>query len=310
MGEGCTKFYICSGLHFYLSFSAMTQSFPLDVEPHVQSGVSWERPKLCPISWAIVEARPIGFSLWSWRRKMNQYHLHRPSWWTRVRHHYSHLIHASRVSGAHGELICQSDCFSFKISPAVKDKNAPSGQAGGIAAVKTSAQMSILTSQTGRCRASPSAGGRPDATPGTCPAWLLNCGWCRWGLCSTKSPTPPAGRGCSDADTAAGGGGDGQEQMCWETSNILNSWTQTHLIDVIHDSEDTGFSIASIFCILQEKRRQICQIYSAMRVKFYLKWDVITSALSTTTYSSTNLWGPGVGFDFWKETQKNLWNTR
>lgn len=79
---------------------------------------------------------------------------------------------------------------------------------------------------------------------------------------------------------------------------------------MIHDSEDTGFSIASIFFILQEKRRRMCQIYSAMRVKFYLKWDVITSALSTTTYSSTNLWGPGVGFDFWKETQKNLWNTR
>lgn len=73
---------------------------------------------------------------------------------------------------------------------------------------------------------------------------------------------------------------------------------------MIHDSEDTGFSIASIFFILQEKRRRMCQIYSAMRVKFYLKWDVITSALSTTTYSSTNLWGPGVGFDFWKETQK------
>lgn len=78
---------------------------------------------------------------------------------------------------------------------------------------------------------------------------------------------------------------------------------------MIHDSEDTGFSIASIFFILQEKRRRMCQIYSAMRVKFYLKWDVITSALSTTTYSSTNLWGPGVGFDFWKETQKKLWNT-
>lgn len=197
-----------------MSFSAMTQSFPLKVEPHVQSGASWERPKLCPISWAIVEARPIGFSWWSWRRKRNQYHLHRPSWWTRVRRHYSHLIHASWVSGAHGELICQSDCFSVKISPAVKDKNAPSGQAGGITAIKTSAQMSILTSQTGRCRASPSAGGRPDATPGTCPAWLLNCGWRRWGLCSTKSPTPPAGRGCSDADTAAGRGGDRQEQMC------------------------------------------------------------------------------------------------
>lgn len=50
----------------YLTRPAMTQ-LPLDSDvPQVQPEVSWDMPRLWPISWAMVEAMPNGFLLWSW----------------------------------------------------------------------------------------------------------------------------------------------------------------------------------------------------------------------------------------------------
>lgn len=46
-------------------FSVITQSVLLSSEPHRHPSSSWDKPKLCPISWAMVEARPIRFSWWS-----------------------------------------------------------------------------------------------------------------------------------------------------------------------------------------------------------------------------------------------------
>lgn len=56
----------CECFCIYLTRSAMTQlSLDSDV-PQVQPEVSWDMPRLWPISWAMVEAMPIGFLLWSW----------------------------------------------------------------------------------------------------------------------------------------------------------------------------------------------------------------------------------------------------
>ena len=56
-----------------LSLSAITQ-FPLYDGPHTQPASSWDKPKLCPISWAMVEARPMGLSWWSWKRNAAECH--------------------------------------------------------------------------------------------------------------------------------------------------------------------------------------------------------------------------------------------
>lgn len=98
----CIDSRVCSNL----SLSAITQLEVLYDRPHVHPGASWDSPKLCPISWAMVEARPMGLSWWSCKNTTAVLNCRSPPGWVKVGLDSSHLVDSAWVLRAHGELIC------------------------------------------------------------------------------------------------------------------------------------------------------------------------------------------------------------
>lgn len=98
----CIDSRVCSNL----SLSAITQLEVLYDRPHVHPGASWDSPKLCPISWAMVEASPMGLSWWSCKNTTAVLNCRSPPGWVKVGLDSSHLVDSAWVLRAHGELIC------------------------------------------------------------------------------------------------------------------------------------------------------------------------------------------------------------
>lgn len=65
----CFRVYVQVKGWTHPTLSDMMQPFFVFEEPQTQFSVSWDKPRLWPISCAIVEATPIEFVLWSWRQK-------------------------------------------------------------------------------------------------------------------------------------------------------------------------------------------------------------------------------------------------
>lgn len=100
-----THLYICSCICSNLSFSAITQLEMLLGRPHLHPAASWDSPKLCPISWAMVEARPVGLSSWSCKNTTLALNSRSPPGWVKVGLDASHLVDSAWVLRTHGELI-------------------------------------------------------------------------------------------------------------------------------------------------------------------------------------------------------------